>query len=376
MPSGQLAKNTYQKLLDDIAGIYDGALKDARLAVEAILKTAYWKIGERVVQVEQDGNIRAQYGNHLLEHISSDMSKTNRKGFSVSNLQNMRKVYSAFPIQQLAVKLTWTHYVVLSGIKDKGEQQAYLKKAEREEWPVPYLREVLTRDQVKTIPSDNGAVKRLAAAPAKGKVPRLAFKRGILNAYRVLEPRNLVKKNNNRVRLDCGFGATRSYGLLSPAPVSPGDVAVLAESDEGTAEVKKITAKDFKVESVLYTYAAQVVKVIDGDTLKVEVRIDGTSWIKKKLRLRRINCPEIDMPGGKKARDFVVKALKDCPWIVIKTYSTDIYDRYLADIFYLEGCDDPAKIALEGKLLNQELLDAGLAELWRAPDPLDLAMLN
>ena len=80
MPSRQIAKNTYRKLLDDIAGIYDRALKDVHVAVEAILKTAYWKIGQRVVEVEQDGSIHAQYGTHLLEHISTDMSKTNRKG--------------------------------------------------------------------------------------------------------------------------------------------------------------------------------------------------------------------------------------------------------------------------------------------------------
>ena len=382
MPSKQLAKNTYQKLLDEIAGIYDRALKDVHLAVEAILKTAYWKIGERIVETEQDGHIRAQYGTRLLEQISSDMSKTNRKGFSVSNLQNMRKVYSAFPIQQLAVELTWTHYVVLSEIKDKKERQAYFKKAGKESWSVPQLREVLIRDQVKTIPSGNGEVKRLPAPPAGGPaVPaeaeaiRLAFKRGIINACRVVEPRACDAKNDRKVRLDCGFGVKRSFRLLSPASVKPGDVVVLAESPEGLVEIKKITAKDPRVDSILYTYAARVVKVIDGDTLKVEVKV-GETDIGKKLRLRRINTPEIDTPEGKKAKDFVVKALKDCPWIVIKTYSTDIYDRYLADIFYLEGCDDPGRIALEGKLLNQDLLDAGLADLWRTPDLLDLAMLN
>ncbi len=411
MPSRQLSKNTYQKFLDpctspepmfiddlgrcrvspqrikvpqalpvwlhDIAGIYDRALKDVHVAVEAILKTAYRKIGERIVEVEQDGHIRAKYGNHLLEHISRDMSKTNRKGFSVSNLQNMRKVYSAFPIQQIAVKLTWTHYVVLSEIKDKEERQAYLKKAEREKWSVPHLREVLSRDQVKTIPSDNGEVKHLAVTPAKGEVPRLAFKRGVINAYRVLEPDpDDPPKSGNYLQLDCGFGVTRAFRLLSKVSVKPGDVVVLAEPAPGAAKVKKITPQDTKAGSILYTYAARVVKVIDGDTLKVKAKLGETERIRKKLRLRKIDAPEIDTPEGKKARDFVVQALKDCPWIVIKTYSTDIHDRYLVDVFYLEGCDDPAKIALEGKLLNQELLDAGLAKLWRASDPLDLAMLN
>ncbi len=387
MPSRQLAKNTYQKLLDDIAGIYDRALKDVHLAVEAILKTAYWKIGERVVETEQDGSIRAQYGSHLLEHISSDMSKTNRKGFSVSNLKNMRQVYSTFSIRQISGELGWSHYVALSVIKDKEEREAYLERTVKKDWTVEELENVLLRDQVKKIPSDNGAVKRLSATPVKGEIPRLAFKRGIISAYRVAESRaDSIKKKSNGVWLDCGFHTTRKFRLLSPVSVKPGDVVALTEFSEGTAKIKEIPAKDFKVKSILYTYAAQVVKVIDGDTLNVEAKQAETSWIGKKLRLRRINCPEIDTPEGKKARDFVVNALKNCPWIVIKTYSTDIHDRYLVDVFYLEGCDDPQRIALEGKLLNQELLDAGLAELWpptaslamggRAPDPLDLAMLN
>jgi endonuclease YncB( thermonuclease family) len=369
-------KNTYRKLLDEIAGIYDSALKDVHLAVEAILKTAYWKIGERVVETEQDGSIRARYGAHLLEHISDDMTKTNRKGFSVRNLRNMRQVYATFPIRQLTAELTWTHYVVLSVIKDKEEREAYLEKAVGEKWSVPQLRDVLVRDQVKTIPPDNGDAKRLPDSPAKGEVPRLAFKRGIINAYRVLEPRASDEKNNRKIRLDCGFGVIRAFRLLSPTSVKPGGVVALAESASGAAQVKEMTSKDLKVDPLLYTYAAEVIRVIDGDTLKVEAKVAETSWVKKKLRLRRINCPEIDTPEGKKARDFVVKKLKDCPWIVVKTYSTDIHDRYLVDVFYLSGCDDPVKIALEGKLLNQELLDAGLAELWRTPDLLELAMLN
>ena len=384
MPSKQLAKNTYQKLLEDIAGIYDSALRDVRATVEGILKKAYREVGKRIVETEQDGNIRAAYGSHLLENISRDMTRTNRKGFSVSNLKNMRQVYAAFSIRQLTGELTWTHYVVLSVIKDKKEREVYLKKAVEKDWTVPQLREVLIRDQVKTIPSDNGAVKRLAVTPAKGEVLRLAFKRGVINAYRVLEPDpGDPLKSSNSVRLDCGFGVTRAFRLLSKVSVKPGDVVALAESAPGAAKVKKITSKDLKVDSLLYTYAARVVKVIDGDTLKVEAKLGETAWIRKKLRLRRIDAPEIDTPEGKKARDFVVKTLEDCPWIVIKTYSTDIHDRYLVDVFYLPaslaggpGCDDPQRIALEGKLLNQELLDEGLAELWRTPDPMDLAMLN
>jgi endonuclease YncB( thermonuclease family) len=312
-----------------------------------------------------------------LEQISTDMSKTNRKGFSVSNLQNMRQVYAAFPIHQLTGELTWTHFVALSMIKDKEERQAYLKKAAGKKWTVEELKNILFRDQVKTISSGNGAVKRLAATPAKGEVPRLAFKRGVINAYRVLEPDpGDPLPSGNRLHLDCGFGVARTFRALARSSGGPGDVVVLAEPAPGAAKVKKIIPQDLKAGSILYTYAARVVKVIDGDTLKVEAKLGETAWIRKKLRLRRINAPEINTPEGRKAKEFIVKRLKGCPRIVIKTYSTDIYDRYLVDVFYIEGCDDPAKIALEGKLLNQDLLDEGLAELWRTPEAMDLAMLN
>ncbi len=376
MPSRQIAKNTYRKLLDDIAGIYDRALKDVHVAVEAILKTAYWKIGQRVVEVEQDGSIHAQYGTHLLEHISTDMSKTNRKGFSVTNLKNMRLVYQAFSIRQISGELGWSHFVVLSAVKDKKDRRAYLNKAVEKKWNVEQLREVLLRDQVKTIPSGNGAAKRLVATPAKGEVLRLAFKRGVLNIFRVVESLTPQKEDGTDIWLDCGFRVTKKIKRGALGSFKAGDIVALSGTLDKVAGLKKIDPKDFRADSLLYTYASQVVRVIDGDTVNVEVNVAKALWIRKKLRLRRINTPEIDTPEGKKAKDFVVKALKDCPWIVIKTYSTDIYDRYLVDIFYLPGCDDPAKIALEGKLLNQELLDAGLADFWRTPDPLDLAMLN
>jgi endonuclease YncB( thermonuclease family) len=272
--------------------------------------------------------------------------------------------------------LTWTHYVALSVIKDKKERQAYLRKAVGEEWSVPRLREILIRDEVKTIPSDDGAVRHLPAPPAKGEVLRLAFKRGMLNIFRVVESLALDKEGDAGTWLDCGFRVTKKIKTGSLGPFKPGDVVALSGTLDKVTGLKKVTAKDFRVESALYTYAARAVRIVDGDTLNVEVNLGQTLWVRKKLRLRRINAPEVDTPEGKKAKEFVHRQLKGCPWVVIKTYSTDIYDRYLVDIFYLPGCDDPAKIAAEGKLLNQELLDEGLAEFWRAPDPWDLAVLN
>ncbi len=113
----QPSKTIYQHLLSEIAAIHDTAMRKLGVAVDAILKDAYWQIGKRIVEVEQKGEAHAPYGKHLIENLSTDLTAMNRKGFSESNLRNMRQVYTAFPIHQLTGELTWTHYVALSSIK-------------------------------------------------------------------------------------------------------------------------------------------------------------------------------------------------------------------------------------------------------------------
>ena len=87
--------------------------------------------------------------------------------------------------------------------------------------------------------------------------------------------------------------------------------------------------------------------------------------LEQKLRLRGIDAPEISTSGGRRAKRIVQKKLSGCEFVVIKTYKSDKYDRYLTDLFYLAGEKDAAKVAASGKFLNQELLDEGLARVWR-----------
>jgi len=109
-----------------------------------------------------------------------------------------------------------------------------------------------------------------------------------------------------------------------------------------------------------------VVKILDGDTLDVNLRLGLGIFIEQRLRLRGIDCPELNTHEGRRAKGFVEKALKPCPWIIVKTHkdTSDKYDRYLADIFYLPDERDPQNIAGEGRFLNQELLDNRLAAVY------------
>ena len=99
-----------------------------------ILTRAYWEIGKRIVTVEQKNNIRAQYGEALVERLSQYLTRKYGGGFSATNLRYMRRFYIAYPIQQAPAELDWTRYQILSTIEDKNKRQAYERKTIKESW--------------------------------------------------------------------------------------------------------------------------------------------------------------------------------------------------------------------------------------------------
>ncbi len=113
----------------------------------------------------------------------------------------------------------------------------------------------------------------------------------------------------------------------------------------------------------LHNYAGVVERVVDGDTLKVRIDLGFDVWRVEKIRLRGVDTPELGTPGGKEAKTFVEKTLADTPFVVLRTYKTDRYSRYVADVFYDPLLATKAKVFAKGKFLNQELLDKKLATL-------------
>ena len=89
----------------------------------------YWQIGHIIVEYEQNGEQKAQYGTKLLVELSKRLTKEIGESFSRSNLYNMREFYSLYPIF-LAVprKLTWTHYAELLSVKDNNARSFYDKE--------------------------------------------------------------------------------------------------------------------------------------------------------------------------------------------------------------------------------------------------------
>ncbi len=131
----------YDQLIHQISETYLQGQKNAVMAVNSNLVETYWQIGQYIVEFEQEGKQRAEYGKSLIDKLSSDLSINLGKGFSRSNLIYMRLFYLEFPISEKPSHLlSWSHYVELLKISDKLERSFYLQQTINEKWSIPELK--------------------------------------------------------------------------------------------------------------------------------------------------------------------------------------------------------------------------------------------
>ena len=131
----------YKNLVESIGSVYNKAKSKIISAINVEMLNAYWEIGKYIVEFEQKGKLKADYGKKLLINLSKDLSAKYGKGFSRSNLQYMRLFYLYYPIRQtVSGKLSWSHYVELLSIDDDLERKFYQNQAEIENWTVRELK--------------------------------------------------------------------------------------------------------------------------------------------------------------------------------------------------------------------------------------------
>lgn len=105
-----------------------------RMANTALLET-YWQIGKIIVEDEQQGKAKAEYGKATLKNLANQLTMEFGKGFDDSNLRNMRAFYNAFPIRDaLRHELSWSHYRLLSRLDTVQKRNYYLTEAITANW--------------------------------------------------------------------------------------------------------------------------------------------------------------------------------------------------------------------------------------------------
>ena len=142
MPQDALAMNSeYKALLQHVGKTLESGRSKALAAVNSAAIATYWEIGRNIVEYEQAGSAKAEYGSELLRRLSRDLTEIYGKGFSHSNLIYMRKLFLAYPKSQtLSDFLSWSQYIELLKIDDPLERAFYEKEAESEHWGVRELK--------------------------------------------------------------------------------------------------------------------------------------------------------------------------------------------------------------------------------------------
>lgn len=137
---GKMSKD-YSVLITDIGSLLEQGRHQAYQAINSILVNTYWEIGKKIVEFEQKGKEKAEYGSALLEWLSKDLVLRYGKGFNIRNIYLMRKFYILFGnLQTVSAKLSWSHYVELLGIEDNLARGFYEKQTEHENWFVRELK--------------------------------------------------------------------------------------------------------------------------------------------------------------------------------------------------------------------------------------------
>jgi predicted nuclease of restriction endonuclease-like (RecB) superfamily len=124
----KLTSNKYDQLLDSIGLTIEKARQSAIKAINTGLVKANWEIGRHIVEFEQHGQERAEYGSELLTKLSKDLRQPYDKGFGRRNILDMRRFYLVYQKwQTVSAKLSWSHYIALISISDDTARKFYEK---------------------------------------------------------------------------------------------------------------------------------------------------------------------------------------------------------------------------------------------------------
>ena len=173
--------NLNKDLFEDIKQIINDAKSKIYTTINITIINAYWNIGKKIVEEEQNGKRRAGYGEHLIKELSLRLTNEFGKGFSEDTLDRMKQFYLIYPISAPVMReLTWTHYLQLIRIENEQARKFYEIECSKERWS--------TRELDRQIGSL--FYERLCLSRNKDKVLELSKKGQIIQ-----EPRDIVKEH-------------------------------------------------------------------------------------------------------------------------------------------------------------------------------------
>ena len=174
----KLTKNNFYQ---EIKELLYSAKNRVYQTINTTMTQTYFQIGKRIVEEEQGGETRAEYGSALLKNLSSELIKEFGKGYSEQNLKNMRQFYLIYQKRQTVsseFKLSWSHYIFLTRIENINERNFYEIESIENSWSLRELKRQF----------DSGLFERLKLSSDKQKLKELS-----LNGQVIQTAQDLIK---------------------------------------------------------------------------------------------------------------------------------------------------------------------------------------
>ena len=306
------------------------ALLAGQRRVEQARLLTYFETGRLINEHVRAAGSRAGYGSQVLDRLARDLE------IARTTLHQCTQFARYFPIVRHGGQLSWAHYRLLCQVDDEAQRTALLTQAMKNDWTSPELQERVRTFNAAT--ADTGTSDENDASKPK----LLTARHGTPGLFPVVA-------RHEGLALDLGFKMYRPLPAAEIHALKLAAGSIVRVDDAGTfVRESEATKAD------LFTYRTLDCRVVDGDTLAVTIALTPQHEIDKKLRLRGINCPEMDTPEGKAAKRFTQGIVDQAKSLVLTTTKPDKYDRYLADVF-------GAPAAGEEIFLNNALLENGYA---------------
>ena len=320
---------TYESLLQAIRETRAASQSRIETAVEQEKVREAWETGKLIDEHVLQHKERADYGEQVVIKLARDL------GTSETELKYMLQFARAYPIRRPADELTWSHYEALLSLNDPGEREEVAKEAVRQRWNRDRVREEVRRRQHRT--------------QASAKFPEITP--GPLYTYRIIRLKDHLK-------IDLGFGVYLDLPEKDARKFKEGDMVQVrrdkrhaTSKEEEASGIRHLSPVTNKISSSdLFTYPSIVTQTVDGDTFHALIDLGFGITLAQRVRLRRIDAPEILTADGKEAKAYLEKILaRDKGRMIIQSHDLDQHGRPLADVW------------VKGKPVDQELFDQGLA---------------
>jgi predicted nuclease of restriction endonuclease-like (RecB) superfamily len=254
MKSNEMKQLINNHIIEDIRNLLINSRVQLQQTINSVMVQTYWHIGKIIVEDEQKGELRAEYGKKQLEQISKTLSEEFGKGFDARNLRNMRQFYLTFPIwNAVSTKLSWTHYRVVMRIENQNAREWYIKETIENNWSVRALERQISTLYYERLLSSRDKAPVIQEASEKTNLLQMDIKNYLRDPY-ILDFLNLPTASVVESTIEQGLIDNLQHFLL--------------ELGRGFAFVSRqqrlsVEEQDFYIDLVFYNFKLKCFLLID-----------------------------------------------------------------------------------------------------------------